>query len=141
MQFDTDIKCHCLDDFESKLNYVFKDKIFLTLGEDTVIATLNDASQFTSVKEGRTLHIRNFLMKGGRLILTEQSKIMQGSSLDVPAKIIEKGRRRISPSTPMKTIKELNQRNALETNCYYSRRNCQGLYKIFIIYLLYVCYR
>ena len=46
MQFDTDIKCHCLDDFESKLNYVFKDKIFLTLGEDTVIATLNDASQF-----------------------------------------------------------------------------------------------
>ena len=121
MQFDTDIKCHCLDDFESKLNYVFKDKIFLTLGEDTVIATLNDASQFTSVKEGRTLHIRNFLMKGGRLILTEQSKIMQGSSLDVPADIIEKGRTIISPS-----------------NCYYSSRICQGLYKIFIIYLLYV---
>ena len=86
MQFDTDIKCHCLDDFESKLNYVFKDKIFLTLGEDTVIATLNDASQFPSVKEGRTLHIRNFLMKGGRLILTEQSKNHAGILAGCPCK-------------------------------------------------------
>ena len=76
---------------------------------DAVLATLNDASQFTSVKEGRTLHIRNFLMKGGRLILTEQSKIMQGSSLDVPADIIEKGRIIISPSSPVKTIKEIKE--------------------------------
>ena len=48
-------------------------------------------------------------MKGGRLILTEQSKIMQGSSLDVPADIIEKGRIIISPSSPVKTIKEIKE--------------------------------
>ncbi|XP_061162525.1 uncharacterized protein LOC133204098 [Saccostrea echinata] len=71
-----------------------------------VLATLSDVNQFDTVKEGKTLQIRNFLMKGGRLVLTEHTKIMQGPLFDVDAVHIEKATNIITPASPRKTVKE-----------------------------------
>ena len=53
-------------------------------GTEAMIATLSDESQFGKVREGRSLTIRNFLVKVNRLVLSKMTKIMAGQTTQVP---------------------------------------------------------
>lgn len=70
------------------------------------MATLSDESQFNKIKEGRTLQLRNFLVKAKRVVLSGHSKIMSASALDVPDDRIEQATLLIMPTSPSKTLRE-----------------------------------
>lgn len=70
---------------------------------NVMIATLRDESQFNKIKEGRTLQLRNFLVKAKRVVLSGHSKIISGTTLDVPDDRIEKATLLIMPTSSSKT--------------------------------------
>uniref|UniRef100_A0A8W8MJ35 Uncharacterized protein n=1 Tax=Magallana gigas TaxID=29159 RepID=A0A8W8MJ35_MAGGI len=43
---------------------------------NVMMATLSDESQFNKIKEGRTLQLRNFLVKAKRVVMSRHSKII-----------------------------------------------------------------
>lgn len=43
---------------------------------NVMMATLSDESQFNKIKEGRTLRLRNFLVKAKRVVMSGHSKII-----------------------------------------------------------------
>lgn len=73
---------------------------------NVMMATLSDESQFNKIKEGRTLQLRNFLVKAKRVVLSGHSKIMSASALDVPDDRIEQATLLIMPTSPSKTLRE-----------------------------------
>lgn len=73
---------------------------------NVMMATLSDESQFNKIKEGRTLQLRNFLVKAKRVVLSGHSKIMSASALDVPDDRIEQATLLIMPTSPSKTLWE-----------------------------------
>ena len=66
------------EDKAAMLNFSVSD------GTEAMIATLSDESQFGKVREGRSLTIRNFLVKVNRLVLSKMTKIMAGQTTQVP---------------------------------------------------------
>ncbi|XP_062580672.1 uncharacterized protein LOC134242588 isoform X2 [Saccostrea cucullata] len=89
----------------SMLNFSIADKT------DTMLATLSDESQMVKIQQGRTLQLRNFLVKGNRVVLSAHSKIMYAPPLNLPKEQTDKAVLLIQPTSPSKTIKE-----ALETS-------------------------
>ena len=63
------------EDKAAMLNFSVSD------GTEAMIATLSDESQFGKVREGRSLTIRTFLVKGNRLVLSKMTKIMAGQTI------------------------------------------------------------
>ncbi|XP_061170615.1 uncharacterized protein LOC133179999 [Saccostrea echinata] len=76
---------------------------------EAMVATLSDESKFNQIREGRSLTIRNFLVKGSRLVLSKQSKIMAGQAVPVPPTLAAKGITVIMPPSPTKSLKEVLQ--------------------------------
>lgn len=75
-------------------------------GTEAMLVTLSDEAKMPTIKEGRTLQIRNFIVKGSRLVLSKQSKIMAGPSVQVPESLKEKAVTIIMPPSPTKTLKD-----------------------------------
>ncbi|XP_061193923.1 uncharacterized protein LOC133202166 [Saccostrea echinata] len=73
---------------------------------DAMLATLSDETQFNKIKEGRTLQLRNFLVKGKRVVLSGHSKVMSASALELPDGQIQKATLLIMPPSPSKTLRE-----------------------------------
>lgn len=78
-------------------------------GTEAMIATLSDESQFGKVREGRSLTIRNFLVKGNRLVLSKMTKIMAGQTIQVPEILKTKAVTLIIAVSPSKTLKEVEE--------------------------------
>lgn len=70
-------------------------------------ATLSDETKFNQIREGRSLTLRNFLVKGTRLVLSKQTKIMAGQMVTVPKELSLKGIGLITPQSPKKSLKEI----------------------------------
>ena len=73
-------------------------------GTEAMIATLSDESQFGKVREGRSLTIRTFLVKGNRLVLSKMTKIMAGQTIQVPEILKTKAVTLIIAVSPSKTL-------------------------------------
>uniref|UniRef100_A0A8W8MMV0 Uncharacterized protein n=1 Tax=Magallana gigas TaxID=29159 RepID=A0A8W8MMV0_MAGGI len=67
------------------------------------MATLSDESQFNKIKEGRTLRLRNFLVKAIEWLCRDTPK---SSVSDVPDDRMEKATLLIMPTSPSKTLRE-----------------------------------
>lgn len=76
-------------------------------GTEAMTATLSDETKFSQIREGRSLTLRNFLIKGTRLVLSKQTKIMAGQMVTVPKELSIKGTSLITPQSPQKTLKEI----------------------------------
>ncbi|XP_062584965.1 uncharacterized protein LOC134246602, partial [Saccostrea cucullata] len=74
---------------------------------EAMLATLSDETKFNQIREGRSLTIRNFLVKGNRIIFSRQSKIMAGQAVAVPPNLASRGHTLIVPASPTKTLKEV----------------------------------
>jgi hypothetical protein len=76
-------------------------------GTDAMLATLSDETKFANIREGRSLTIRNFLVKEKRLVLSKQSKIMAGQAVELTTILKEKAVNLLIPSSPSKSLKEV----------------------------------
>lgn len=74
---------------------------------EAMTATLSDETKFSQIREGRSLTLRNFLVKGTRLVLYKQTKIMAGQMVTVPKELSLKGIGIITPQSPKKSLKEI----------------------------------
>ena len=74
-----------------------------------MLASLNDATQHNKIGEDKSLHIRNFLVKGNRVILTKNSKIMSTPNVDVSTQQLDAGKQLITPASPLKKLTEVKQ--------------------------------
>lgn len=74
---------------------------------EAMTATLSDETKFSQIREGRSLTLRNFLVKGTRLVLSKQTKIMAGQMVTVPKELSLKGISLITPQSPKKSLKEI----------------------------------
>lgn len=70
---------------------------------NVMMATLSDESQFNKIKEGRTLRLRNFLVKAIEWLCRDTPKSLVS---DVPDDRMEKATLLIMPTSPSKTLRE-----------------------------------
>ncbi|XP_065927023.1 uncharacterized protein [Magallana gigas] len=84
----------------SMLNFSIADKT------DCMLATLSDENQMMKIREGKTMQLRNFLVKGNRVVLSTHSKIMCAPHLNLTKEQTDKAVLLITPTSPSKTIRE-----------------------------------
>lgn len=82
------------------LNFSIADKT------DCMLATLSDENQMMKIREGKTMQLRNFLVKGNRVVLFTHSKIMCAPHLNLTKEQTDKAVLLITPTSPSKTIRE-----------------------------------
>lgn len=58
------------------------------------------------IREGKTLQMRNFLVKGNRVVLSVHSKIMCAPPLNLTKEQTDRAVLLITPTSPSKTIRE-----------------------------------
>jgi hypothetical protein len=69
-----------------------------------ILATMTDKSQFRQIREGRTLLIREFIVKNGKFALSSRSKVMVKPDLAIPEDIEQQAKHLILPPSPSKKI-------------------------------------
>ncbi|XP_033755859.1 LOW QUALITY PROTEIN: uncharacterized protein LOC117338610 [Pecten maximus] len=74
---------------------------------DAALASLNDSSKFDQIKEGKSIIIRNFMAKNGRIILTKHTKIMTGPPVEISEEMSSKAHILICPPSPVKKIADV----------------------------------
>ena len=72
-------------------------------------ATLSDETKFNKIREGRTIQVRNFMTKNGRICLTQHSKIMMQAPIEIGEDIMKKAEQLLSVESPRKSIQETLQ--------------------------------
>lgn len=84
----------------SMLNFSIADKT------DCMLATQSDEKKMMKIREGKTLQMRNFLVKGNRVVLSVHSKIMCAPPLNLTKEQTDRAVLLITPTSPSKTIRE-----------------------------------
>uniref|UniRef100_K1PFT2 Uncharacterized protein n=1 Tax=Magallana gigas TaxID=29159 RepID=K1PFT2_MAGGI len=69
-----------------------------------ILATCTDKSKERKIKEGKTLHIREFIIKNGKVVMSYKTKVMVTTNMDIPVAMIEKAEHLIFPTSPIKKI-------------------------------------
>ncbi|XP_056004184.1 uncharacterized protein LOC125660194 [Ostrea edulis] len=72
-----------------------------------ILATITDKTQFRQIKEGKTLLIRDFIVKNGKIALSVRTKVMTRPDIVVPDELEEKAIQLILPPSPVKRIGEI----------------------------------
>lgn len=72
-----------------------------------MLATLTDKSKQPKIVEGKTLMIRNFILKGGKIAMSSKTTIMGRPNLEIPHSIIENAIQLILPPSPEKKLAEV----------------------------------
>eukprot|EP00105_Crassostrea_gigas_P041788 XP_019925936.1 PREDICTED: uncharacterized protein LOC105335679 isoform X2 [Crassostrea gigas] len=72
-----------------------------------ILATCTDKSKERKIKEGKTLHIREFIIKNGKVVMSYKTKVMVTTNMDIPVAMIEKAEHLIFPTSPIKKVEEL----------------------------------
>lgn len=73
----------------------------------TILATCTDKSKERMIKEGKTLHIREFVIKNGKVVMSYKTKVMATTNMDIPVAMMEKAEHLIFPTSPIKKVEEL----------------------------------
>ena len=82
------------------LNFVLADS------NTAMLATMNDPTKFKLLKEGKTFIIRNFVVKGCKVVCTEKTKILQTREMELSKEKEQTAINLLIPPSPKKTIKE-----------------------------------
>ncbi|XP_052694539.1 uncharacterized protein LOC128172870 [Crassostrea angulata] len=72
-----------------------------------ILATCTDTSKDRMIKEGKTLHIREFILKNGRVAMSHKTKILAKPNMDIPVDILQKAEHLILPPSPIKKVEEI----------------------------------
>lgn len=65
-----------------------------------ILATCTDTSKDRMIKEGKTLHIREFILKNGRVAMSHKTKVLAKPNMDIPVDILQKAEHLILPPSP-----------------------------------------
>ena len=71
-----------------------------------VLGNCSDKTKFEVIKEGRTLHLRNYSLKNGRLKIGTKTRMVRGPLIVVPEEMLQRGRDLLCPPSPQKKITE-----------------------------------
>ena len=82
------------------LNFSVADK------SGAILATLNDKTKHARIVEGKTLLIRKFILKGGKLALSHKTTTMGKPAMDIPSSVIENATYLILPPSPEKKVSD-----------------------------------
>lgn len=72
-----------------------------------MLATLSDKTKHARIIEGRTLLIRDFILKGGKVAMSHKTTIMSKPRMEVPLSIEESAVELIMPLSPVKKVAEV----------------------------------
>lgn len=72
-----------------------------------ILATCTDTSKDRMIKEGKTLHIREFILKNGRVAMSHKTKVLAKPNKDIPVDILQKAEHLILPPSPIKKVEEI----------------------------------
>lgn len=72
-----------------------------------ILATCTDTSKDRMIKEGKTLHIREFILKNGRVAMSHKTKVLAKPNMDIPVDILQKAEHLILPPSPIKKVEEI----------------------------------
>ena len=72
-----------------------------------LLANCSDAFKMAAIKEGRTLHIRNYSIKNRRLTIGTKARVLQGLAMVVSEELQKRARELICPPSPQKRISEV----------------------------------
>lgn len=71
-----------------------------------MLATLSDKTKHARIVEGRTLLIRDFILKGGKVAMSHKTTIMNNPRMEIPPSIEESALQLIMPPSPVKKVAE-----------------------------------
>ena len=71
-----------------------------------MLATLSDKTKHARIVEGRTLFIRDFILKGGKVAMSHKTTIMNNPRMEIPPSIEESAVQLIMPPSPVKKVAE-----------------------------------
>lgn len=73
-----------------------------------MLATLSDKTKHSKIVEGKTLLVRNFILKGGKITMSSKTSIMGKPSLEIPDEIRTSAVQLILPPSPEKKVAEVH---------------------------------
>ena len=71
-----------------------------------MLATLTDKTKHGRIIEGKTLHVRDFILKAGKVALSHRSTIMMKPKMEIESSILETAIQLIMPASPVKKLTE-----------------------------------
>nr|XP_022330640.1 uncharacterized protein LOC111128957 [Crassostrea virginica] len=71
-----------------------------------MLATLTDKTKHGRIIEGKTLHVRDFILKAGKVALSHRSTIMMKPKMEIESSILETAMQLIMPASPVKKLTE-----------------------------------
>ena len=71
-----------------------------------MLATLSDKTKHARIVEGRTLFIRDFILKGGKVAMSHKTTIMNKPKMEITPSIEESALQLIMPPSPVKKVAE-----------------------------------
>ncbi|XP_061184988.1 uncharacterized protein LOC133193002 [Saccostrea echinata] len=72
-----------------------------------ILATCTDKGKERIIKEGKTLHIREFIIKNGKVAMSHKTKVMAKASMSIPDSMVERAEHLILPPSPVRKVEEL----------------------------------
>ena len=71
-----------------------------------IMASINDETKFKFIQDGKSVILKNYVIKGDKVALGPKTKIMITSEVEVPKQIAQTAIEMVTPLSPSKTISE-----------------------------------